>query len=116
MKGEWDFIKGGVEKYDQNLQNALIRELQEETGSKEFRIVKEFPEKICFHFPDEIKMKIGFDQQETTMFLVEFEGDMHSLHPNDNEISQIKFIEKDKVAEVLTHQDTKDFFIKHITV
>ncbi|WP_053365729.1 NUDIX domain-containing protein [Bacillus sp. FJAT-27245] len=116
IKGEWDFIKGGVEKNDKDLYDALIRELQEETGSKEYKVVKELDEKIRFDFSDKIKVNIGYDKQETTMFLVEFLGDINSLSPNDNEISNIKFIEKDKLVGILTHQDTKDYFLKYLTV
>ncbi|RPF50409.1 NUDIX domain-containing protein [Aquisalibacillus elongatus] len=114
IEGEWDFIKGGIEKDDMDLSETLLRELEEETGSKEYKVVKEFDEKICFEFPDEIKPKVGYDKQETTIFLVEFLGDINALNPNDNEISDLKFIEKDKVAEILTHHDTKEFFLSNI--
>ncbi|MFS1515411.1 NUDIX domain-containing protein [Bacillus sp. SCS-151] len=116
IKAEWDFIKGGVEKNDKNLHCTLFRELKEETGSIEYKVVKVFKEKICFDFPDDLKEKIGYDKKETTMFLVEFLGDINDLMPNYNEISKIKFIEKDKVVEILTHQDTKDYFTKYSTV
>ncbi|WP_432363825.1 NUDIX domain-containing protein [Sporosarcina sp. UB5] len=98
IKGEWDFIKGGVEENDKDLYDGLLRELHEETGSIEYKVVKEFQEKIRFDFPSEIEVKIGYAKQETTMFLVEFLGDINSLSPNDNEISDLKFIEKDKVV------------------
>ncbi len=114
IKGEWDFIKGGIEE-SEKLFDALLRELQEETGSIEYNVIKEFHEKIRFDFPDEIKEKIGYTKQETTMFLVEFLGDKNALHPNDDEISNITFVEEDKVVEILTHQNTRDYFIKYLT-
>ncbi|MBU9719841.1 MULTISPECIES: NUDIX domain-containing protein [Bacillaceae] len=114
ISGEWDFVKGGVEDSDQNLTEAVLRELYEETGSREYKIVKEFTEKICFEFPEEIKSKIGYDKQETTMFLVELTGDANSLQPEDSEIWEFKLLEKNKVADVLTHQDTKDYFLKYM--
>lgn len=49
------------------------------------------------------------------MFLVEFLGDKNALHPNDDEISNITFVEEDKVVEILTHQNTRDYFIKYLT-
>ncbi|WP_154657347.1 NUDIX domain-containing protein [Pontibacillus marinus] len=91
-----------------------MRELKEETGSNEFSIVKVFDEKICFEFPNEIKEKIGYKKKETTIFLVEFLGNSHTLNPKDDEICELKFIEKENVIKVLTHQDTKDYFIKHL--
>ncbi|MFJ7666914.1 NUDIX domain-containing protein [Lysinibacillus sp. NPDC097195] len=114
INGEWDFIKGGVEERDMDINAALLRELQEETGSKMYEIVQAFPNKICFDFSAERKVQIGYTSQETTMFLVEFLGDIQSLSPNDSEISTIKWVDKDDVVGRLTHQDTKDYFIKYI--
>ncbi|UCZ55108.1 NUDIX hydrolase [Bacillus shivajii] len=116
VKGEWDFVKGGVEKSDKDLSDAIVRELHEETGSTKYEIVKVFDEKISFDFPKDVKVKIGYDKQETTMFLVEFFGDVHALIPNDHEISDVTLIEKNKVVDILTHQDTKEFFIKHLKI
>lgn len=114
IKGEWDFIKGGVEEGEKDLKSSILRELQEETGSAEYRIIKQFDEKICFSFPAVIKKETSYEKQETTMYLVEFLGKSEMLTPIDNEISEIIFIEKEKVLETLTHQDTKDFFSKNI--
>lgn len=116
IEGEWDFIKGGVEQKDDGLKDTLLRELKEETGSTEYKIVKQLDGQICFDFPDEIKKKIGYKRQETTMFLVEFLGDANKLIPLDNEISDISFQEKEMVIDMLTHLDTKDYFVKYLKV
>ncbi|WP_096274447.1 NUDIX hydrolase [Paucisalibacillus globulus] len=113
INGEWDFIKGGVEEEDKDVQHAILRELKEETGSGDFRIVKQLDDKICFNFPATVQEQIGYSSQETTMFLVEFIGDIELLQPNDNEISEVAFIDLDKVNEVLTHQDTLDYFLRN---
>ncbi len=114
ITGEWDFIKGGVKESDASLQASLLRELKEETGSSNFKVVKEYTEKISFDFPSDIALKIGFEKQETTMYLVEYLVDRNGLSPMDNEISDLQFFEKDQVLDTLTHSDTKDFFRKHI--
>ncbi|MFE8699729.1 NUDIX domain-containing protein [Cytobacillus sp. FJAT-54145] len=116
IEGEWDFIKGGVEQRDRSLIDSLLRELKEETGSSEYKIIKQLDEKICFDFPDEIKKKIGYERQETTMFLVEFLGDVNNLAPIDNEISAIRFEVKEKVLDMLTHSDSRDYFINILRV
>jgi putative (di)nucleoside polyphosphate hydrolase len=48
------------------------------------------------------------------MFLVEYIGDVESISPLDNEISNFVFLEQDKVIGILTHLDTKKFFLKTI--
>ena len=114
IQGEWDFVKGKVEKSDRDYEDALLRELQEETGSIEYKIIKEFDQKIQFDFPDELKEKIGYDKQVTTMFLVEFMGEFNSLISQDNEINNIAFLDPYHVVEILPHQETRDYFIQYV--
>ncbi|KQL54377.1 hypothetical protein AN964_13310 [Heyndrickxia shackletonii] len=116
IEGEWDFIKGGVEEEDDELVDSLLRELKEETGSEEYKVIKQFDEKICFDFPKSIQEKIGFVRQETTMFFVEFLGNEKILTPFDNEVSDVKFLEKDKLLDTLTHSETKEYFIKNVGI
>jgi putative (di)nucleoside polyphosphate hydrolase len=114
IDGEWDFVKGGIEKEDLDLKKALFRELKEETGNINYIIIKQYDEQICFDFPIHIKEKIGYDRQETTMFHVQYTGDMDAIQPKDDEISTYQFIRKQKVVSTLTHEDTKAFFLKHM--
>lgn len=114
IQGEWDFVKGKVEKSDKDHKDALLRELQEETGSMEYKIIKEFDQKINFDFPDEVKGKIGYDKQVTTMFLVEFMGEFSSLISQDNEINNMAILDPYHVVKILTHQETRDYFIQYV--
>ena len=110
--GEWDFVKGGIKEEDNDLRSSILRELKEETGSSEFNIIKQYNDKICFDFPEEIKVKIGYEKQEIIMFLIEFFGDPQKLAPLDNEICTMKFLEKEELLKSLTHTETKTFFNK----
>jgi putative (di)nucleoside polyphosphate hydrolase len=114
IDGEWDFVKGGIEEGDLDLEKALFRELEEETGSTNYKIHKQYDEKICFDFPTHLKEKIGYKRQETTMFHVYYEGDINEIQPKDDEFSRCQFIPKQKVAAILTHADTQEFFLKHV--
>ncbi|MDL4839724.1 NUDIX domain-containing protein [Aquibacillus rhizosphaerae] len=113
IDGEWDFVKGGVEEHDLDLQNAILRELKEETGSCDYKIINQLDEKIHFQFPLEIQSEIGYQKQEITMFHVEFYGDKTTLKPIDDEIKDIKFLQKREVLTVLTHKETRDYFVRH---
>lgn len=112
ISGEWDFPKGGVEEEDKDLKAALLRELEEETGSTNYKIMKQLDEKINFSFPEDVAIKTGYKNQETTMFIVEYVGDRSDLMPKDNEIDAVEFLNSVEVYERLTHQDTKEFFVK----
>lgn len=111
-EGEWDFPKGGIEVKDSSLEEALLRELQEETGSTEFNIVRKLEEKICFPFPPIIVEKSGYERQETDMFLVEYLGDEDKLQPVDKEIKEARFYKVEEVEGRLTHSDTKELWGK----
>jgi putative (di)nucleoside polyphosphate hydrolase len=115
IAGEWDFPKGGVKSTDSDLKEAILRELKEETGSNAYIIVKEYDEKICFTFSSLVQRKIGYKDQETTMFLVEYTGDRTDLHPQDEEISEVTFFPKSNVLGRLYHEDSKRFYKKFVS-
>lgn len=110
IKPRWDFPKGGVKDTDADLEQAILRELKEETGSDQYRIIKEFDEKITFNFPEDIKKKLGFESQETTMFFIEFLGNEDLLKPQDAEIDDLRFFSKQEVENAIVFDDSKDFF------
>lgn len=112
IPGEWDYPKGGLEADDVDLESALMRELQEETGSTNYEIIRELPEEICFSFPPVLAAKLGLERQETTMFLVRYCDDGTDLQPIDEEIDQLAFVPFAEISEKLTHQDTKDLWAK----
>ena len=109
---EWDFVKGGI-KENENLENALFRELKEETGSMQYKVIRQFDEKITFDFPESLKSKTGFEGQETIMFYVKHTGDNSDLIPQDDEIKSIAFYPKNKVLSMLRYAETKEYFKKY---
>ncbi|KMJ58349.1 NUDIX hydrolase [Bacillus sp. LL01] len=111
--GEWDFIKGGVEERDSSLQEAILRELKEETGMDSYSVECKLEEKIKFEFPEDVAKRIGFHSQETTMFLVECKGNIADCKPLDDEISEIGIFKKEEVLRMLSHEETKRYFSKH---
>jgi putative (di)nucleoside polyphosphate hydrolase len=113
IPGVWDFPKGGV-KSGETAFEAVLREVREETGGECYRIIKQVDESIDFAFDDRVHHSIGYDRQETTMFLLEYLGDRLELGPLDEEIDQVHFFSADMVCRHLAHQETKDYFIRLI--
>ena len=111
--GQWDFVKGGVKSEDLNIKEALFRELVEETGSLQYKIIKEFPESLHFEFPPLLQSR-GITHQKTRMFLVEFLGELSDLKPIDKEIDQIEAFSAEDAVERLSHAETKAFFCKYV--
>lgn len=109
IASEWDIPKGGVKATDDSLEEALLRELQEETGSTQYQIQSAYPHPITFTFPPDIQKKIGYTAQKTVLYLVHYTGDGTDLTPLDSEIRQVKFIAKEDVLEKLSHAETIQF-------
>lgn len=111
---EWDIPKGGVKEQDQSLEEAVLRELYEETGSRSFVLKGKFEEKIVFDFPVELKSIIGFDKQITTMFFAKYDGGGGDLSPIDEEIGEIKFVTEEEFIETVHHRETVEFLKRNI--
>ncbi|MFE6167424.1 NUDIX domain-containing protein [Viridibacillus arvi] len=109
VKPEWDFPKGGVKRDDLNIQEALFRELDEETGTRDFRVIGKLGT-IEFEFPAAMKEKLGFERQVTHMYLLEFLGERAQLQPKTEEISEVEFVKIDQMDERLKLVETKNFF------
>ena len=109
FQAEWDFPKGGV-KDGEPLQDAILRELYEETGSTTYQIVEAVDETICFSFDALFTAATGYTGQVTTMFIVEYAGDRTDLTSQDEEINDIQFIHKDNVLDYLSHEETRAFY------
>jgi putative (di)nucleoside polyphosphate hydrolase len=109
IQPEWDIIKGGL-NVDESPEMALLRELFEETGSKDFRIEKKYDEPIRFSFPEKICKSTGWESQETVIFLVRYVGN-YIFHPSE-EIGEIKFFNKEQAIKLLQFKETKEFFKK----
>jgi putative (di)nucleoside polyphosphate hydrolase len=105
---EWDILKGGIED-GESPEDALMRELYEETGSRDYAISKKFVEKLIYGLPDET----GFEKQEVTMFMVQYMGNGDDLKSNSEEISEFIFLDKKEMESKIMYTETIEFFKKH---
>ena len=106
----WYIPGGGVKDSDETNEYAIMRELKEETGSQNFKIIKVFDKRLCFNFPLEIQEKSGFNAQETVMFLVEYTGTGIDLIPHDEEIDRVEFVTATEFFRRIFVEETKEYF------
>jgi len=70
VRRAWQFPQGGIDG-DETPQEALLRELKEEIGTNEVEIIAEYPEWICYDFPNNKSDKMyPYKGQNQKYFLV----------------------------------------------
>lgn len=100
----WSLPKGHIEKNETPLE-AAKREIYEESGIKQLELIKELGEyERAGLYNNEIKRR--------KMFL--FKTGEEKLCPVDPDNPEARWVEKEKVTELLTHPKDREFFLKII--
>src|ERR1700680_808760 len=102
----WSLPKGHIDSGEEALA-AARREIYEESGIHELELVRE----LGTYERHKIGVDGGDDRSELkaiTMFL--FRTKEKSLRPVDSDNPEAKWVEKGKVALLLTHEKDKEFF------
>jgi putative (di)nucleoside polyphosphate hydrolase len=103
LENAWQFPQGGIDA-GETPREALFRELREEIGTDDVKIIAEFPEWISYDFPESIldKMK-PFDGQTQRYFLVKLnKGAKVNLDTEYPEFSTWKFVGSDEIFDFIT--------------
>lgn len=102
----WSLVKGTLEK-GESLEQTMKREFEEEAGITDYKLVKKYPSYDRYI----IGKNGGEDERELktiTMFLC---TTTHTkLVPQDPHNPEARWVEPDKVAELLTHPKDKAFY------
>jgi putative (di)nucleoside polyphosphate hydrolase len=77
--GAWQMPQGGVKK-NEALHIAALRELKEEIGTNNAKIIAQLPQKLTYEFPDWLQYRGGvfhgkYRGQEQDWFALQFLGD-----------------------------------------
>ena len=94
----WQLPQGGKEE-NETAEKAVLRELEEELGSKSFKIISKMEEPLKYKFPYYLKEKYQFDGQIQNFFLVYFHGDDSEIRFDNQEKPEFKAFEWVDVEE-----------------
>ncbi|MFH1601408.1 MAG: NUDIX domain-containing protein [Candidatus Shapirobacteria bacterium] len=96
---DWKFPSGGI-KNNETSKKALLRELKEELGTDQFKIIKKSKMVNKFPWPQKVVantlQRLGktWKGQEQDQYLVRFAGNKNEIKINPREIKKIKWIKK----------------------
>ncbi|MBI3308272.1 MAG: NUDIX domain-containing protein [Candidatus Melainabacteria bacterium] len=106
----WSLPKGKIDEGEEKLE-AATREIYEESGIKNLKLIKEFK--------GYERYKIGLDGGEDKselkkIYMYLFETEEMELNPIDPANPEARWVHKENVAALLTHQKDKEFFLSII--
>ncbi|HWP48538.1 MAG TPA: NUDIX domain-containing protein [Candidatus Limnocylindrales bacterium] len=104
----WSLPKGHIEDSEDAL-TAAKREIYEESGVGNLKLVKDLGSYRRY------KIGLNGDEDPTelkTIHMFLFRTDQEVLNPQDSENPEARWVEKDKVADLLTHPKDKEFFLR----
>ncbi len=99
----WQFPQGGIDD-GENTKEALLRELEEEIGTKDIEIIAEYPTWVSYLFPPVIAQKMyPYDGQKQKYYLVKLKKDAKiNINTEIPEFSEYKFVSLKEVYEHIT--------------
>ncbi|MDD3370323.1 MAG: RNA pyrophosphohydrolase [Alphaproteobacteria bacterium] len=100
-RGAWQMPQGGIQK-DEAPISAVLREMKEEIGTNNARIIARVPELLRYEFPDWLQnRRIGHDSSNNLVFRGKYRG-------QEQEWFALKFLGSDDEID-LTGKDEPEF-------
>ena len=103
-RGYWDFSKGHLEKNETEKQ-AAIRELKEEAGITDIKLIDSFKEKLSYHFMNGNEKSF----KEVTYFLAETNSSKVTI---SEEHVGFLWADYEKAMEMIMFENTKEILKK----
>lgn len=112
IENAWQFPQGGIDK-GETPKMALLRELEEEIGTKNVDIIAEYPQWLSYDFPEDILKKMSpYDGQIQKYFLVRLKEDTSiNLKTKCPEFGDYIFVNLDEIDGYVNCFKKKSYMI-----
>ncbi|NQY23810.1 MAG: RNA pyrophosphohydrolase [Campylobacteraceae bacterium] len=100
IKDAWQFPQGGINE-GETPEEALYRELEEEIGTSDIKIIAEYPSWISYDFPSELALKMKpYDGQIQKYYLVKLNKNAKiNINTEIPEFNEFKFVKSSDIYE-----------------
>ena len=97
----WQMPQGGLDR-NETPEQAVLREVQEETGIKSAKIISKHPEKYEYEWPDKWhKLNNGYKGQSQAIFYLRYNGDDSDIKIDKTEANDFSWVRIDDVADMV---------------
>ena len=100
----WKFIQGGIEQGESVIE-AATRELQEEAGIKDIKVITESQHKHQYDWSEDSVELAGYrwKGQIQRFLLVEYLGEKEDVQPNTKEVQQLRWMTAQDLLNSIDH-------------
>ena len=104
IAGIWQFPQGGIDKGERS-EEALLRELKEEIGTRKVEVIAKYPKWVSYDFPEHVAKRMKpYSGQKQRYYLVRLKKkaviNLDTEHP---EFMDHKFVDLDELMEHISH-------------
>lgn len=104
MDDVWQFPQGGIDE-NENTKSAILRELEEEIGTKDVEFIATYPKWLKYDFPSKVAQKMyPYDGQSQKYFLLRLKTNakinLNTKHP---EFDAYKFVDLKELFSIINH-------------
>jgi len=100
----WQFPQGGVDPGEENEQAAL-RELDEELGTKKFSILGKSQHLLFYDFPAGELREGKYRGHKQSYFMVEYKGEDNEITLHPDELDDHRWIYQNELADYIESQE-----------
>lgn len=99
--GFWQFVQGGIESEETN-EEAISREIKEETGIKDFKIIKKLSGTHKWDWVPELQKRKGFRGQQQSFMFVNVEPNQ-KIKLQKEELEDYKWVLPEEIKKFIKY-------------